>query len=295
MTWVAGFSVLLLPTIPETLPTRALAKKARRIRKAQIPGLEHVRAPIEVQDLSLASIFKTQLLRPWVILTDPIALLFAVYLTVVYTLLYMLFTVFPIVFIQIRGWNSGVGEVPLVSVILGSFIGCSYVFWDSARQRKKIAAGHKNRPEDSLPVAMTGAILLPVGLFWFAWTAQYASVPWIVPVLAAIVFSVSMLTLFVGFSSYLSETYLQYAASAQAGNQIVRSLVACTAPLWAEQMFSALGVGGGVSLIGGTGILLMPIPFLFYKYGAKIRVKSRFAPTEPATQHASVEDKAVGG
>ncbi|KAF7196275.1 Major facilitator superfamily multidrug transporter mdrA [Pseudocercospora fuligena] len=281
LTWISAFSLCLLPTIPETLPSRALAKKARRIRKAQISSLENVKAPIEVENRSLLSIFKTSLIRPWAILIDPIAILLAIYLTVVYTLLYMLFTIFPIAFIQIRGWNAGVGEVPLVSVIIGSFLGCTYVFWDSARQRKKIAAGHKNCPEDALPVAMTGAVLFPVGLFWFAWTAQYASIHWIVPVLGAVIFSVSLMILFVGFSSYLSETYLQYAASAQAGNQIVRSLVAATAPLWTQQMFTALGVGGGGSLIGGMAVLLMPISFVFYRYGAKIRAKSRFAPTEP--------------
>jgi MFS transporter, DHA1 family, multidrug resistance protein len=45
-------------------------------------------------------------------------------------------------------------------------------------------------------------------------------------------------------------------------------------------MFDALGVGGGGSLIGGVATLLAPIPFVFYKYGATIRNRSKFAPTE---------------
>jgi DHA1 family multidrug resistance protein-like MFS transporter len=44
-------------------------------------------------------------------------------------------------------------------------------------------------------------------------------------------------------------------------------------------MFDALGVGGGGSLIGGVAILLAPIPFIFYRYGEKIRKRSKFAPT----------------
>jgi DHA1 family multidrug resistance protein-like MFS transporter len=44
-------------------------------------------------------------------------------------------------------------------------------------------------------------------------------------------------------------------------------------------MFDALGVGGGGSLIGGVAILLAPIPFVFYRYGEKIRKRSKFAPT----------------
>lgn len=90
-----------------------------------------------------------------------------------------------------------------------------------------------------------------------------------------------------------------YAASAIAGNTVCRSALAAVAPLWTEQMFSALGVGGAGSLIGGVACLLAPIPFLFYKYGKRIRQRSKFAPTQttkpvnqreeqsrPASQHA---------
>lgn len=45
-------------------------------------------------------------------------------------------------------------------------------------------------------------------------------------------------------------------------------------------MFDSLGIGGGASLIGGVGVLLAPIPFVFYKYGEGIRKRSKFAPTD---------------
>jgi hypothetical protein len=43
------------------------------------------------------------------------------------------------------------------------------------------------KPEHHLIPAMLGAIIIPVGMFWFAFTG-YASVPWIVPILAGIPF-----------------------------------------------------------------------------------------------------------
>jgi hypothetical protein len=52
-------------------------------------------------------------------------------------------------------------------------------------------------------------------------------------------------------------------------------------------MFSTLGVGPAGSLIGGVACLLAPIPFLFYKYGARIRERSKFAPTKPVDLPAS--------
>ena len=73
--WFGGFSLLLLPTIPETLPSRALMAKAKLIRQAKLPGYEHIQAPLEVQDRSLLQIFQVAILRPWQILFDPIAFL----------------------------------------------------------------------------------------------------------------------------------------------------------------------------------------------------------------------------
>ena len=82
------------------------------------------------------------------------------------------------------------------------------------------------------------------------------------------------------YLQYLVDAYLMYAASAIAANTVARSAAGAAAPLFTDYMFTALGVGGGGSLIGGVAVLLAPIPFLFWKYGKAIRVKSKFAPTD---------------
>lgn len=71
-----------------------------------------------------------------------------------------------------------------------------------------------------------------------------------------------------------------FAASAIAANTVLRSAAGAAAPLFTKQMFGALGIGGGGSLVGGVGAVLAVIPFAFYKYGRKIRERSKFAPTE---------------
>ena len=273
--------MILLFTIPETLPSVVLANKAKRIRRAQIPGYENIKAPIEVTDRTLAGIFKVALTRPWIILFDTISLLAAIYMSVVYCLLYMLFSIYPIVFQEKRGWNAGVGELPLIGTVVGACIGGAYVFYNSYRDRKKAEAGHKRRPEDRLPMAMIGGILFPITMFWFAWTGEYNSVHWIACTLAGVFLATSILLIFVAYLNYLTDTYLMYAASALAANTVARSAAGAAAPLFTNYMFNSLGVGGGGSLIGGVACLLAPIPFIFYKYGEPIRKRSPFAPTEP--------------
>ncbi|KAI0018608.1 major facilitator superfamily domain-containing protein [Xylariomycetidae sp. FL0641] len=277
--WLGAATLPFMFTIPETFGPMILAHRARRIRKAKLPGYETVQAPVEVGDRTLMGIYKVALTRPWIMLFDPISFLCAVYMSVVYCLLYMLFSIYPIVFQERRGWNSGVGELPLIGTAVGSFIGAIIVAIDSKHKAKKIASGQGLKPEDRLTLAMIGGVGFAVTMFWFAWSAEYNSVHWAVPTVAGVFLGTSLMLIFVGYLNYLVDTYLMYAASAIAVNTVTRSACGAAAPLFTNYMFQALGIGGGGSLIGGMATLLAVIPFTFYKYGESIRLRSRFAPT----------------
>ena len=97
----------------------------------------------------------------------------AIYLAVVYLLLYMLFSLYPIIFQKHRGWNSGVGELPLIGTVVGAFIGAIVILFDSRHQVKKMEAGKIIKPEDRLPVAMVGGIGFAACMFWLAWSGHY--------------------------------------------------------------------------------------------------------------------------
>jgi MFS family permease len=147
--WLAGPSLLLLFTVPETLPSRILIAKARRIRKAKIPGYENVLAPAEATGKSLAQIFKVALTRPWVILFDPISFLIAIYVCLVYGLLYMLFSVYPIIFQMKRGWNAGVGSLPLLAMFVAAGVGGAMFVYDSKLALRRQLKGIQAKPEVS--------------------------------------------------------------------------------------------------------------------------------------------------
>lgn len=93
--WFAAATIIFLPTLPETLPARRLTTKARRIRK-QTAGQVMVYSPQEGKKQSLGSILKTTFLRPFLILFDPISFCIAVYTGLVYAILYMMFTIYPV-------------------------------------------------------------------------------------------------------------------------------------------------------------------------------------------------------
>jgi MFS family permease len=280
--WLAGATEILLLTLPETLPAVILTHKAQRLRKK--PGNDHVISPAEASNRTLEGIFAVALTRPWKLLVDPIGLLVAIYYAVVYTLLYMLFSIYPIVFQQRRGWNAGVGELPLIGTIIGACLGGIALFLDSFRGSKRNKDHSKPVPEDRLPAGMVGGVMFAASIFWFAWTAEYNSIHWIVPTIAGVFLAMSILLIFVVFINYIIDSYLMYAASAVAANTVLRSASAAASPLFTNYMFDSLGIGGAGSLIGGVGLLLMPIPFVFYKYGAGIRARSKYAVADDARQ-----------
>lgn len=114
---------------------------------------------------------------------------------------------------------------------------------------------------------------------------RFSSVHWIVPTLAGGFLAGSMLLIFVIYVNYIVDTYTVYAASAIAANTIARYAFAASVPLFTDQMFDAMGIGGGGSLIAGCAALLAPVPFVFWKYGKKIRAKSKYTQrVEPAKE-----------
>ncbi|KAF5660194.1 major facilitator superfamily transporter [Fusarium circinatum] len=279
--WLGALTVLLMFLIPETHAPTILAKKAKRARKSGIAGYEKVIMEGEEDKPSLAHVYKLALTRPWILMFDLISLLCSIYTCIVFTLQFMLFSIYPIVFRDMRGWNAGVSQLPLLGQVVGAVLGAIVIFVDSERRRSKEAAGKKLLPEDRLLMAMFGGVTFPITMFWLAWSANYNAVPWIVPTLAGTFLSAALMLVYVAIINYLTDTYAQYAASVIAANTVARSAGSAAAPLFTTQMFTALGVGGGGSLIGGVATLLALIPFVFFWYGARIRRKSKYALVEP--------------
>jgi hypothetical protein len=92
-------------------------------------------------------------------------------MAIVYGTLYMMFAAFPIVFQELRGWSPGVGGLAFLGVAVGMMFAVGYsMFANKSYQEISHAQGGHAAPEERLPSAMIGSVLLPIGLFWFAWT-----------------------------------------------------------------------------------------------------------------------------
>ncbi|KAM0342534.1 hypothetical protein ACHAPU_009508 [Fusarium lateritium] len=185
--------------------------------------------------------------------------------------------IYPIVFQDMRGWNAGVSQLPILGQIIGPTLGLFMVFEYSRRRKNKVELGKEVVPEDHMVLAMVGGVGFPIFMLWLSWSAQYNSIHWIVPTIGGTLLSTSLFLIHVACFSYVLDTYAEYAASVMAANMVARCASSAGAPLFTAQMFNALGIGGGGSLIAGVAALLAVTPFLFYRYGHQIRAKSKYA------------------
>jgi hypothetical protein len=151
------------------------------------------------------------------------------------------------------------------------------IFFDNRRYiRATKSAGGFAPPEARLPPAILGGVVLPLGLFWFAWTNS-PSIHWLASVAAGVPFGFGTILLFVSVLNYLIDAYTIFAASVLAANTVLRSLFGAAFPLFTAQMYDNLGIHWASSIPAFLALMCVPFPFLFYRYGSWVRLKSPFA------------------
>lgn len=131
----------------------------------------------------------------------------------------------------------------------------------------------KAPPEAMVSMVCIASVLMPIGQLWFAWTCT-PNVHWIVSIVAGIPFGAGNTGLFIYASNYLVYSYGIYAASALAGNAVLRSMLGATLPLAGPAMYAKLGPHWAGTLLALLEAMCIPIPIVFYKYGHRIRMKS---------------------
>lgn len=276
--WATIQLVALYTLVPETYEPVLQVKKARRLnRLRKTTGEERWWAPLERSDKSILRTIIVSCYKPFeILLYEPMALLLDIWCSLLLGILYLCFTAFPTIFGTNHGFNTQCVGLSFMGIGLGMLIAlATQPFWN--RLQAKYSARHAGAPppETRLFIGMAGAILVPIGLFWMAFTTP-RSVHWIVPILGSVPFGTGTVYVFTSVFTFLVVAYRPYAASAMAGNSFLRSAFAAAFPLVSGPMYHRLGTVGATALLAGLATLMTPLPFVFYKYGARLRKSSKF-------------------
>ncbi len=175
----------------ESYPYVILQRKTSRLRKET--GIPHLRSALDT-GRDPKELFKLSIVRPIKMLfLSPIVFLISLYMATVYGYLYLMLTTFPRVFQIQYGFSNGSVGLTYLGTGIGSFFGLAFCGAVSDRLVVRLIKrnGGGARPEYRLPVMFIGALIVPIGLFLYGWTAD-KKVHWILPIIGTAIFGAGM-------------------------------------------------------------------------------------------------------
>ncbi|CAI7582146.1 unnamed protein product [Penicillium palitans] len=272
---VSGVAVIIVSILQsETYEPVLLRRRATRIRKEM--GHPHI---ISGQDLKVDSrkTFIQAISRPTkILLLTPNAALFSLYTGIVFGYLYLLFTTVTDVYQTTYNFSQGATGLVFIGIGVGSLIGLIFFGALSDKIQNHLIAKNNGQaePEFRLPILILASFLVPIGLFWYGWSA-HMNAHWIMPIIGLGWIGCGIIATLMPIQAYLVDAFGEYAASAVAANTVVRSVVGAFLPLAGPSMYATLGQGWGNSLLGFIALCMLPVPVVFYIYGKRIRMSPR--------------------
>ena len=227
MSGLVLFMVVLFQ--PETYAPVLLKWKAEKLR--QLTGDDRYRAEVEIRDVAFSKRLARALYRPFLLtFSEPIIILIALYLTVIYIILFGFLNGYTFIFTETYGFTEGITGLSFLGIGVGLCFASLLVplihKW-AKRDLAKIQeqGGTRLPPEFRLLFAMFGAPTIPISMLWMGWTAY----PWISywsPLLASVLFGYGILCVFISSYQYIIDSYEVYAASALASVTLIRYVAA---------------------------------------------------------------------
>jgi multidrug resistance protein len=278
----AGLILVPVLVTPETYKPVILKARAKK------RGIKLAKPAGTLWDFIKIIFFITLMTPVKMLFVEPIVMVFSIYIAFVFAVLFGFFEAFPIIFRGTYGMSLGVSGLTFLGIMVGFFFGVAvYIYYDRFVWFKKNPDGTRgNRddngnlivdsPETRLVLAKIGAVALPAALFWLGWSSK-RSVHWICPVIAGVPFGFGLLLIFFCVIIYFSMTYPPLSlASALAANNLLRYVLASVFPLFTVQMYQRLHIDWASSLFAFIALAMLPVPWIFEKWGPKLRMKSQY-------------------
>jgi len=274
--------VLLLLFQPETFAPILLKWKAAHLR--EITGDDRYVSEVEIRAETFWKRLLHALYRPFILVfREPIVVAFAFYLTVVYIILFTFLDGYTFVFGDTYGFSEGLTGLAFIGIGIGLCIASLWIplihHWakrDLYKLQQTKGPSAKLPPEFRLWFAMFGAPAVPISLFWMGWT-NYPSISYWSGLVASVVFGYGILCIFISSYQYIIDSYEMYAASALASLTLIRYVAAGGMVEVGIPFYENLGVHKTLTILGAISAAMVPVPYLLFIYGPKIRSWSKFA------------------
>lgn len=217
------------------------------------------------------------LVRPIWLLSEPLVFFTDLFILYQYVIFFLYFGVYSIIFRGTYEMSEGMSALMFIPTGLGGVLSIFiFMAWDRFYEFS-VASGKSwamQKEYRRLPLACLGGPMFAISQFWLGWTAR-PTIHWAVPASSGVLLGIGIDLTFLALNNYLTDTYDIYSASALASSVFTRNvLAAILLPLTTYPLYQDLGTAWGSTTLGCISLVLLPIPFVFIRYGPAIRARS---------------------
>lgn len=213
------------------------------------------------------------LLRPLLLLIQrPVIQVIALVMALNFAIYCLMLSTFANLWIERYGESESISSLNYISIAIGTTLasqGGGHLM-DFIYRRLRDRSNGKTSPEFRVPFIVPGVLLIPVGLFWYGWSAEQG-ISWVMVDVGAAIFTCGSFILAQGMLAYLLDEF-KHAASANAAARMLSNILGFVFPIFAPAMYDRLGFGWGNSVLAFTFLALgTPTPLLLWIWGPKLR------------------------
>ncbi|KAL8871381.1 MAG: hypothetical protein Q9174_002774, partial [Haloplaca sp. 1 TL-2023] len=217
----------------ETYAPKILHLKAKKLRRET--GNPNLHTAHEQAEGGLLDLLKNNAGRPFRLLgTQPIVQVLCIYIAYIYGLMYLILATFPVLWTERYHESIGIAGLNYLSMAVGFTLGVQILspLNDRFYSRLKRKNNGVGKPEFRVPTMIPGSVMAPVGIFIYAWTAQFHT-HWMGPNVGIAIFSAGTIAAITCVQVILVDIYTQYAASAIAATRVLSNIAGFAFPLFA--------------------------------------------------------------
>ncbi|KAF9632176.1 putative major facilitator superfamily transporter protein [Lasiodiplodia theobromae] len=225
--------------------------------------------------ITAAARLKIAMTRPFLMATEPIIMLWTLYLSIIYIILFTFLDGYPYIYQETYGITQGLTNVIFVAMdagVVSILVVVPFVYRHTAHKVK----AKQSTPEDRLWYAMVTAPAISISLFWMGWTARPSISIWS-PMIASFLFGYGTTGVFISTYMYIIDSYEMYSASALTLVAVVRYIAAGGMTVAGLPIYEGLGVAYTCTILACASAVMVPVPYVLYRYGHHVRSKSKFA------------------
>ncbi|KAL4872630.1 major facilitator superfamily domain-containing protein [Aspergillus spectabilis] len=237
-----------------------------------VTGDRRYQSEMDMEKITLFSRITTACVRQFTLTVhEPIILFIVLYMTIIYIVLFTFFDGYPFIFQEVYEISQGLTNIVWVVTYVGiALASLEFAATTASTTAPSSITQSDETTSDDESTKKSHPRDPRIGF-------DYKSISIWSPIIASAVFGFGTITVFISSYMYINDSYDKYAASALGFMAVSRYCAAGGMTVVGIPFYSNMGVHYTLTILACISVVMMPLPYVFWKFGHIIRGWSKFA------------------